>query len=104
MEAASTALDPETLNTPARSQTLTALQALALWNDLFMVRQAQAFSTRLEQTLPDPGARIVAAYRLALGRETLGAEREALTAYAAKHGLAHACRLLWNTNEFVFID
>ena len=23
---------------------------------------------------------------------------------ATKHGLAHACRVLWNTNEFVFVD
>ncbi len=35
--------DPN-LNTPVRSQTLTALQALALWNDLFMVRQSQEFA------------------------------------------------------------
>ena len=34
----------------------------------------------------------------------LADERDALTAYATKHGLANACRLLWNTNEFVFID
>ena len=45
--------DPN-LNTPVRSQTLTALQALALWNDVFMVRQAQEFARRLEQTLADP--------------------------------------------------
>ena len=39
--------DPN-LNTPVRSQTLTALQALALWNDLFMVRQSREFARRLE--------------------------------------------------------
>ena len=95
--------DPN-LNTPVRSQTLTALQALALWNDLFMVRQSQAFARRLEDAAQRPGTRIVAAYRLALGREPRDPERDALAAYAAKHGLAHACRLLWNTNEFVFVD
>ena len=95
--------DPN-INTPVRSQTLTALQALALWNDLFMVREAQECARRLEQTISDPAQRIVAAYRLAFGREPRDDERDALTAYAAKHGLAHACRLLWNTNEFVFID
>jgi Protein of unknown function (DUF1553)/Protein of unknown function (DUF1549)/Planctomycete cytochrome C len=95
--------DPN-INTPVRSQTLTALQALALWNDLFMVREAQECSHRLEQSIPDPGARIVAAYRLAFGREPRDDERDALTEYANKHGLAHACRLLWNMNEFVFID
>ena len=95
--------DPN-INTPVRSQTLTALQALALWNDLFMVRQAKEFASRLENNGADPGARIAAAYRLALGREPRDEERDALTAYAAKYGLAQACRLLWNTNEFVFVD
>ena len=95
--------DPN-LNTPVRSQTLTALQALALWNDLFMVRQSKEFARRLAALPDDCQARIVAAYRLALGRDPRDDEREALAAYAAKHGLAHACRLLCNTNEFVFID
>ena len=48
--------DPN-LNTPVRSQTLTALQALALWNDLFMVRQSQEFARRLEQTCRTTRAR-----------------------------------------------
>jgi hypothetical protein len=95
--------DPN-LNTPVRSQTLTALQALALWNDLFMVRQSQAFARRLEGNHGDRAAQIVAAYRFALGREPRPQERDALAAFAAKHGLAHACRVIWNTNEFVFVD
>jgi hypothetical protein len=95
--------DPN-INTPVRSQTLTALQALALWNDVFMVRQSQEFASKLSQTIDDPGARISAAYRMALGRNPSSKERDLMTAYATKHGLAHACRLLWNTNEFVFID
>ena len=45
--------DPN-INTPVRSQTLTALQALALWNDLFMVREAQEFARRLEKRSPEP--------------------------------------------------
>jgi len=95
--------DPN-LNTPVRSQTLTALQALALWNDLLMVRQSREFARRLEGLTDDPLARIAALYRLALVREPSDLERDALAAYAARHGLANACRLLWNTNEFVFVD
>ena len=30
-------------------------------------------------------------------------EAELLTAYAARHGLANACRVLLNTNDFLFI-
>ncbi len=95
--------DPN-LNTPVRSQTLTALQALALWNDLFIVRQSQEFARRLEASQTDPRARLVAAYRRALGRDPSAGELDLLAAYAARHGLAHACLLLWNTNEFIFID
>jgi hypothetical protein len=95
--------DPN-LNTPVRSQTLTALQSLALWNDLLIIRQSKEFARRLEQTAVDPKAQVDAAYRLALGRLAKPHELEALSNFAAKYGLPHACRVLWNTNEFVFID
>jgi hypothetical protein len=95
--------DPN-LNTPVRSQTLTALQALALWNDLFMLRQSQEFAHRLERQSAGIRPRIVAAFNLALGREPNRSEVDSLAAYAIKHNLADACRVLFNTNEFVFID
>ena len=69
-----------------------------------MVRQSQEFARRLEQIRGDHAAQIVAAYRFALGREPKAQERDALAAFAAKHGLANACRVIWNTNEFVFVD
>jgi hypothetical protein len=94
--------DPN-INTPVRNTTLTALQALALLNDPFMVRQAEYFAERLASE-GDPGKRIDLAYELAFSRAPKPAEREALLAYAARHGLPAACRLLFNTNEFVFID
>jgi hypothetical protein len=95
--------DPN-LNTPVRSQTLTALQALALWNDLFIINQSRAFARRLEQSTAVLNERVIEAFRLALGRDPSEFERESLTAYAAKHGLDQACRLLLNTSEFVFVD
>jgi hypothetical protein len=95
--------DPN-LNVPVRSTTLTALQALALLNDPFMVRQAEYFAGRLAAMAADVEGQLEAAYRLALGRPPLAGERAALAEYARRHGLAAACRLLFNTNEFVFID
>jgi hypothetical protein len=44
------------------------------------------------------------AYALALGRGPTAAETQALKTYAQRHGLASACRLLFNLNEFVFVD
>jgi hypothetical protein len=95
--------DPN-LNTPVRSQTLTALQALALFNDLFMVRQSQELARRVEQQESDPARRIDVACLRALGRLPTPAERAALAAHAARHGLTQACRVLFNTNEFIFVD
>ncbi|WP_422928230.1 DUF1553 domain-containing protein [Singulisphaera sp. PoT] len=94
--------DPN-INIPVRPTTITALQALALLNDLFMIRQSQAFARRLEAQAPDVPGRIDAAYLFALGRPRAD-EREALAGFAAKRGLSNACRLLFNTNEFIFID
>ena len=95
--------DPN-VNTPVRSTTITALQALALLNDVFMVNQARAFARRLESRESDPRRRIEAAFLGAMGRPPRAVERDALAAYARQHGLANACRLLFNTNEFLFID
>lgn len=95
--------DPN-LNTPVRNTTLTALQCLALLNDPFMIDQAAHFAARLTLAEDCPERRVELAYQLAFGRPPSGPERDALSAFANKHGLANACRLLLNANEFVFID
>lgn len=87
-----------------RNETLTALQALALLNNRFMVRMAEHFAHRVESLAPDLPGRVAAAHRLALGRVPEPAEARLLTDLAAKHGLANACRLLFNANEFCFVD
>jgi hypothetical protein len=95
--------DPN-LNTPVRASTITALQALALLNDEFVVSQSQCFARRLETLGDNLGARVEAAYTLALGRPPRAVERDALAAFARRYGLAQACRVLLNTNEFMFVD
>jgi hypothetical protein len=95
--------DPN-INVPVRNTTLTALQALALLNDPFMVRQSEYFAQRLQGMSADLGSQITAAYRLAIGRPPRPDELSALAAHARQHGLANACRVLFNLNELVFID
>jgi mono/diheme cytochrome c family protein len=95
--------DPN-LNTPVRTTTLTALQALALLNDPFITKQAEYFAERLSGTSLDLHQQVETAFQLALGRRPSSEERDELTSFASKHGLANVCRLLLNTNEFVFID
>jgi mono/diheme cytochrome c family protein len=95
--------DPN-VNTPVRSTTITALQALALLNDVFMVRQSHEFARRIEALEREPARQVESAFVRALGRRPRPDELAAIVAYARKHGLANACRLLFNMNEFLFID
>jgi hypothetical protein len=95
--------DPN-INVPVRNTTLTALQALALLNNPFMLKQSEHFARRLEALSPTLEGRIDAAYRLAFGRPPTWQERDAFAGYVRRHGLANACRVLLNANEFVFLD
>lgn len=94
--------DPSQL-TPTRNTSVTALQALAMLNNRFLVRQCEHFADRLQAMHEDSAAQIDAACRLALGRPATGDEITELSAYAARHGLANACRLILNSNEFMFV-
>ena len=95
--------DPSLL-TPKRNSTLTAIQALALLNDPFIVRQAEHLAERLRRLRSGLGGQIGQAYLLALGRKPRAEERRTLVNYAEKHGLENVCRLILNSNEFMFVD
>ncbi len=90
--------------TPQRNVSLTSLQALATLNDKFVVRQSERLAARLEAEHTATHDRIVAAYRRLFGRVPADDELAAVTEYADRHGLANACRFLFNTNEFLFLD
>jgi hypothetical protein len=90
---------------PARLETTTALQSLALLNNDFMLRQAGHWAKRLEREAGiDPVAQIRRAYTLALAREPDDAELAAAVALVQSAGLPQLCRMLFNTNEFVTVD
>ncbi|NUM53572.1 MAG: DUF1553 domain-containing protein [Candidatus Hydrogenedentes bacterium] len=91
-------------NVPARNTTITALQALAVFNNPFVVKQSEYLAERVQAATSDPNAQVVAAFRAALGREPSERERQALASHADVNGLASACRILFNSNEFMFID
>ena len=85
---------------PVRSASVTALQALALYNGPLAVRQSERLAARLKGD-PDP---LRTLWRLGLAREILPAEKGLMHAHMRKHGLAAACRVLLNASEFVFVD
>jgi mono/diheme cytochrome c family protein len=95
--------DPS-MSVDKRNQSSSALQALALLNNRFMVTMAGHFAERVKHEAAGLPEQIDLAFRLALGRHASAAEREQLAAYANQHGLANACRLIFNLSEFTFID
>jgi hypothetical protein len=87
-----------------RNQTQTPQQALALLNNKLALTMAKHCATRAEKLGTTDAERVTAAFRLAIGRAPTAKERDALAAYAKEFGLANACRVILNLNEFVFVD
>ena len=75
----------------------------AVQRPLRFVLQRTAGRPRDEAERPSR-RRLRQAFRLALLREPTKAEQGALGAYAEKHGLAALCRVLFNSNEFLFVN
>lgn len=88
-----------------RDETVTALGALAMLNNKFMVRMAEHFAARLEREEPkNLNRQIQRAFQLTLSRPATPAETAEIARFADQHGLASACRAILNLNEFVFVD
>jgi hypothetical protein len=90
--------------TPTRNNTVTVQQALAMWNDAFVARHAEHFAARLEREASGLDGRIARAFELALNRPPTADERRDFADYALQHGLANFCRVLFNSNEFMFVN
>jgi hypothetical protein len=90
--------------TPERSASFNALGALAMENSPFLVRQCEHLAARLETERPTTEARVFRLYQLAFQRDPEGEELAQVSAYVERHGLANACRVIVNSNEFVFLE
>ncbi len=90
--------------TPVRGVSSTAVQALAMLNNAFLIRQCDHIAARLERESSAVEQQVAAAFRLMLQRGPREKELAALTAYVKLHGLANACHVLLNSNEFLYVD
>ena len=91
-------------STPKRNETLTSLQALSLLNNRFNLSMSRHFASRLRIEADGLEKQVTRAMELAVGRTPTDEEHQALTAYAARHGLENLCRLLFNLSEFMYLD
>ena len=89
---------------PTRANSVTVQHVLAMWNDLLVIRQSEHLANRLTSEATSNLSRVKLAFQLALGRAPRTTELDRFVVYTEKHGLANFCRLLYNTNEFIFID
>ena len=89
---------------PTRSFSASALQALTLFNSDFVLRHSEHFAARVEKLGNDTPSRARAAVRLAFQRTATVEEVAAMSAYVEQHGLAALGRVLFNSNEFLFIN
>lgn len=97
--------DPST-RVDKRNESLSAPQALALLNNGFMISQACHFAKRVEFEASDKSSEglVRHAHQLALGRMPDIQTLEKLVVFTRENGLPNLCRLLFNLNEFAFVD
>jgi mono/diheme cytochrome c family protein len=96
--------DPST-TAPRRAVTTTPLQALALLNNSFTLRMAARMAARCEgEASAGLDDQISLAYDLAYNRRPSQAELVEAKQFASRHGLAAFCRVIFNSNEFLYVD
>lgn len=92
------------LLSPQRGFSASSLQALALYNNNFVLYHSAALAKRLETDAPDLDGRIELATRLLWLRDPSTAELAEFQRYTNAYGLPALCRVLLNSNEFLFVD
>ncbi len=91
-------------STARRRESTTPLQALNLFNSRFTLDESQAFADHVVKQVGDePAKQVRRAYQQALGREPTKAELRDASPIVREYGLETLCRVLFNSNEFVFL-
>jgi hypothetical protein len=90
--------------TPQRNASNTPVQALTLLNNEFVIRQAGLLAQRIQREAGAGAARqAVRAYQLLYGRDPSAKEQTLAERFLASQPLAEYCRVLLNSNEFVYV-
>ncbi|MBM83153.1 MAG: hypothetical protein CMJ78_21535 [Planctomycetaceae bacterium] len=95
---------------PRRRTSVTPLQALAMYNGEFVNEEAAHFATRVrKQAGEDIEKQLQVAFGLAFSRPPIADEMKRLkqfmeSATSPKQALIGLCRILFNSNEFIYVD
>jgi hypothetical protein len=89
---------------PKRSRSTTPLQALNLFNSGFVTQQAGFFAARLQRDAGDDvPSQVRRGFQLAFDRDPDAVESRVCETLVRDHGLPTFCRVILNSNEFLFI-
>lgn len=89
---------------PKRSRSTTAIQALSLFNSEFVNQQAGLLAARLQREAGQGTEKqIQRAFALMAQRQPTTDEAALCATLVREHGLPTLCRVLLNTNEFLFL-
>jgi hypothetical protein len=80
------------------------LQALALYNNDFVLHQSAVLAQRVETEANTLESQVNRAVQRVWLREPRSEERREFTEFAQSQGLPALCRLLFNSNEFLFVE
>jgi hypothetical protein len=90
---------------PRRTRSITPVQSLSLLNSPFANRQAAFFAGRVRREAGNgTAAQINLAFRLACARAPKPSEQQALQQLAMEHSLEQACRVLFNSSAFLYLQ
>jgi mono/diheme cytochrome c family protein len=92
------------LLSPTRGFSASSLQALTLYNNDFVLQASMALAARAEKEAPTLDAQVTRVVRLMWLRGPTVEEQRDFAEFAKARGLPALCRLLLNSNEFLFID
>lgn len=87
-----------------RNQGNSPLQALALLNNAIILVASEAMAERLYRSGESLEQQVALCMEQTLGRAPTDVEQNLLVNLARQYGMAEVCRLMWNLNEFHFID
>jgi len=96
--------DPST-TAPQRASTTTPLQALVLMHNALIFQMADQFAQRITREAgKDVEKQSALTFQSAYGRTADADEIQLASRFVKKHGLPALCRVVFNSNEFVFIE
>ena len=89
---------------PKRGLSVSSLQALSLFNNDFVMHGSQWLAERVQREHDGIAEQVSAAVELAWLRSPKETELQSFIVFVEKHGMPAFCRVLFNSNEFLFVD